>query len=635
MAMPPHLRAAPARARANEALPAVRRGLVLRCIGAIRASCELRENAAPDRYVVPAGCARTWRLSCHVRGVCYHASLRPERNSVEGKDMAKNDNDLMEKLVALCKRRGFIFQSSEIYGGINGFWDYGPLGVELKRNVKEAWWEDVVRKRDDIVGVDAAIIMNPKVWEASGHVGGFSDPMVTCKECKKHMRADQLDLCLVHSVDVVPDEDFETQMEAIESVHQMTETSKGFMLHKNSTLDDVQSALRKRIGSKRAKVLKRGEALFAADGNKSYFLERRYSIDASRWNTPDARCPYCGGELTQPRAFNLMFKTFVGAMEDSSAVAYLRPETAQGIFVNYKNVLDTSRIKLPFGIAQIGKAFRNEINPRNYTFRSREFEQMEIEFFCRPDEADKWYEYWRDERFRWYVAHGLTSSKLRLRDHEQGELAHYARACADVEYEFPFGVSELEGIANRTDFDLRQHQEFSGRDLTYFDDETKERFIPYVIEPSGGVDRTVLALLCEAYREDEAPDEKGKMQKRVVMKLHPRMAPIKVAVFPLVKKDGMPEAARKIYDDVQSAGMACFYDEKGAVGRRYRRQDEAGTPFCVTVDGQTFEDQTVTIRDRDTLAQWRVAKDDCLAELKARLRGYPKRPPSPSGTGSG
>jgi glycyl-tRNA synthetase len=331
------------------------------------------------------------------------------------------------------------------------------------------------------------------------------------------------------------------------------------------------------------------------------------------------KCPKCGGELTEPRQFNLMFKSHAGAMEDSSSVVYLRPETAQGIFANYKNVLDTQRLKLPFGIAQIGKAFRNEINPRNYTFRSREFEQMEIEFFCRESEADKWYEYWRDARFQWYVDHGLTSSKLRLRDHEPDELAHYAKACADVEYEFPFGVSELEGIANRTDFDLKAHQDASGRDMTYFDDETKERFIPHVIEPSGGVDRAALAFLCEAYCEDEAPDEKGRMQKRVVMKLHPRLAPVKVAVFPLVRKDGMPEIARRIHDDVKRSGVACFYDEKGAVGRRYRRQDEAGTPFCVTVDGQTLEDDTVTIRDRDSLAQERIAAGEVSAYVRQRI----------------
>jgi glycyl-tRNA synthetase len=315
-----------------------------------------------------------------------------------------------------------------------------------------------------------------------------------------------------------------------------------------------------------------------------------------------------------------MFKTFVGAMEDSSSVAYLRPETAQGIFCNYKNVLDTTRLRMPFGIAQIGKSFRNEINPRNYTFRSREFEQMEIEFFCHPSDADKWYEYWRDARYKWYVDLGLKSSKLHLRNHEKDELAHYARACADIEYEFPFGTSELEGVANRTDYDLTQHQKFSGKDMAYFDDQTKERYIPYVIEPSGGVDRGVLAFLCEAYTEDQAPDENGQMQTRTLMRFHPRLAPVKVAVFPLVKKEGMPEIAEKIYRDCQAAGLSSFYDEKGAVGRRYRRQDEAGTPFCVTVDGQTLTDQTVTVRDRDSLIQDRIPADKVLAYVQDRLK---------------
>jgi glycyl-tRNA synthetase len=341
------------------------------------------------------------------------------------------------------------------------------------------------------------------------------------------------------------------------------------------------------------------------------------SDQAAAGQTP--LCPTCGGVLTEARKFNMMFKTFIGAMEDSSALAYLRPETAQGIFANYKNVLDTSRVKTPFGIAQVGKSFRNEINPRNFTFRSREFEQMEIEFFCHPKDADKWYEYWRDARYNWYVNHGLKSSKLHLRNHEKEELAHYARACADVEYEFPFGTSELEGIANRTDFDLSQHQKFAGRDMTYFDDETKERYLPYVIEPSGGVDRATLAFICEAYDEDEAPDEQGKPQKRTVLRFHPRLAPMKVAVFPLVKKDGMPEKATAIWDACRKQ-FAAFYDEKGAVGRRYRRQDEAGTPFCITVDGQTAQDGTVTVRDRDTMAQSRIPGEGVVQYVRDRLK---------------
>ena len=501
--------------------------------------------------------------------------------------MADNANTLMEKLTALCKRRGFIFQSSEIYGGINGFWDYGPLGVELKRNIKAAWWEDVVRRRDDIVGLDASIIMNPKVWEASGHVGGFSDPMVDCVACKARFRADR-----AFTISAVAGET-EVISGAVEA-----ETEE---MAREAIATGASSKIRRRLQQKASELT---WTAFRAD------------------QIPDgatAQCPACGGEMTEPRQFNLMFETHVGAMQDSTSIAYLRPETAQGIFADYKNVLDSSRLKVPFGIAQIGKAFRNEINPRNYTFRSREFEQMEIEFFCHPSEADTWYQHWREARFQWYVDHGLTSSKLRLRDHADDELAHYAASCADVEYEFPFGPSELEGIANRTDYDLGKHQEYSGRDLTYFDDETKERFIPYVIEPSGGVDRAALAFLCEAYCEDEAPDEKGQMQTRTVMKFHPRFAPIKVAVFPLVKKEGMPEVARGIYEQVRDAGIACFYDEKGAVGRRYRRQDEAGTPFCVTVDGQTLEDGTVTVRDRDTLDQTRIKTDEVLAFVREKL----------------
>jgi len=501
--------------------------------------------------------------------------------------MAEQNNDLMEKLVALCKRRGFIFQSSEIYGGINGFWDYGPLGVELKRNIKDAWWTDVVRKRDDMVGLDCSIIMNPKVWEASGHLTGFSDPMVDCKACKARYRADKI------AVVSFMREITEVYTVAVEADHQSDAIAKAKA--------KASSKIRRRIDSA-------GDTIDVTVTFLDQIDEEHFGI-----------CPNCGSQLTKPRQFNLMFKSHAGAMEDSSSEVYLRPETAQGIFANYKNVLDTSRMKLPFGIAQIGKAFRNEINPRNYTFRSREFEQMEIEFFCRPDQADEWYAYWRDARFQWYVEHGLTSSKLRLRDHEAEELAHYAKACADVEYAFPFGISELEGVANRTDFDLTRHQQFSGRDMTYFDDETTQRFIPYVIEPSGGVDRAALAFLCEAYCEDQAPDEKGVMQKRTVMKLHPRLAPVKAAVFPLVKKEGMPEIARRIYADCQAAGLACFYDEKGAVGRRYRRQDEAGTPFCVTVDGQTLVDQTVTVRDRDTLTQDRLAADQVVRYVTERI----------------
>ncbi|MGB3087532.1 MAG: glycine--tRNA ligase [Phycisphaerae bacterium] len=525
-----------------------------------------------------------------------------------------NDQDRMERIVSLAKRRGFIFPSSEIYGGLNGFWDYGPLGVELKRNIKEAWWQDLVRsppngpdgKPIQMVGLDAAIIMNPKVWEASGHTTGFTDPMVDCKACKARFRADQV-TCLLYGVKWtdghMPEGDF-------------------FVFSALGTKEDVERKHRKKID----KILRGHRSDWPPYGDLATLASPIH--DKVYVRIP---CPECGqaGHLGRPRSFNMMFKTHTGAMEDSASLTYLRPETAQGIFANYKNVLDTTRLKLPFGIAQIGKAFRNEINPRNYTFRSREFEMMEIEFFCRQSEADKWYEYWRDARFQWYVGLGLKGERLRLRDHKPDELAHYAKACADIEYSFPFsrpdyekgetvGFDELEGIANRTDFDLTRHQEASGRDMTYFDDETKERFIPYVIEPSGGVDRAALAFLAEAYDEDEAPDEKGKMRKRTVLRFHPRLAPIKVAVFPLVRKDGMPEKARAIWAACREH-IATFYDEKGAVGRRYRRQDEAGTPFCVTVDGQTNEDGTVTIRDRDTMKQERIAAEAVLSYVRDHL----------------
>ncbi|MCY2926975.1 MAG: glycine--tRNA ligase [Planctomycetota bacterium] len=589
--------------------------------------------------------------------------------------MPDNANELMEKLTALCKRRGFIFPSSEIYGGIGGFWDYGPLGVELKRNIKDAWWNDVVRRRDDMVGLDCSIIMNPKVWEASGHIGGFSDPMMTCKSCKKLFRADHLYMVpwvKAEAIQQLSPEYAEADQELEERLLQIQQGNMSDM-ERGKARTEAQRLARYRkdvavyrlvpfwkfvVASTEQEALqsaqlsnKEAKAFHGDAKQLPPKLIGEYMASEVEMRVPVC-CPNCGeaDSLTPPRQFNLMFKSHAGAMEDSASVVYLRPETAQGIFCNYKNVLDTQRIKVPFGIAQVGKSFRNEINPRNFTFRSREFEQMEIEFFCRPSEADTWYEYWRNERYQWYIRHGLRSSRLRLRDHQKDELAHYARACADVEYEFPFGISELEGIANRTDYDLTQHQKFSGKDLTYFDDEAWEadkdkfnpdkfggdvkaakeaadaakkglpyRFIPYVIEPSGGCDRAALAFLCEAYCEDEAPDENGKMQTRVVMKLHPRLAPIKAAVFPLVKKEGMPEIATKIYKELQNSGITAFYDEKGAVGRRYRRQDEAGTPFCITVDGQTLQDSTVTIRDRDSLVQERIGVSQVLDYVRQRV----------------
>lgn len=511
----------------------------------------------------------------------------------------------MDKIVALCKRKGFIFQNSEIYGGQNGFWDYGPLGVELKRNVREAWWRDMVTLHDPLdapagapapfqmVGVETSIIMHPQVWKASGHYDLFVDKMVDCRECKGRFRQDHM-----------------------ASIPCPNKPSKMAGEH-----------------------------------------------DAC--------------QLTEPRDFNLMFKTIIGALGTEEDAAFLRPETAQGMFTNFKNIVDSSRVKVPFGVAQVGKSFRNEITPRNFTFRSREFEQMEMEFFCPPDQSREWYEYWRDRRYNWYVNLGIESDNLILRDHESDELSHYSVGTADVEYQFPFlpegEYGELEGVAHRGDFDLRSHMEGklvkdengclvvekdengqprhrgSGRDLTYFDDTAFERdkeslgvksfkayceqrsgendpgapyrYIPHVIEPAAGADRATLAFLCEAYFEDEQPDEKGKLQSRTVMRFHPRLAPVKVAVLPLIKKGGMPEKAKELFHNLKTAGIVCQYDEQSAIGRRYRRQDEIGTPWCVTIDGQTVdEDNTVTLRDRDTLEQVRLPTDEVVDEVSRRLR---------------
>jgi glycyl-tRNA synthetase len=577
------------------------------------------------------------------------------------------DTAFMDKLTALCKRRGFIYQSSEIYGGIGGFWDYGPLGVELKRNIKDLWWHDMVTNPPtgpdghevEMVGVDCSIIMNPKVWEASGHATGFADPMVDCRECRARFRADKLFvLSWIHvqkfldwakSIDQPATEHV---LSAVRDSQTWTEVGRAMREAERLVAHELASAPKPyikavladspdeafKVGALSPREAKQLGFPSPADAKPypQYYAKR----DALNWQQPP--CPSCNktGGLTEPRAFNLMFETFVGALQDATSKAYLRPETAQGIFVNYKNVLDTTRVKVPFGIAQVGKSFRNEINPRNYTFRSREFEQMEIEFFCHEPESMKWYEFWRKVRFDWYVNLGLKSEKLRLRDQGAEELAHYSKACADIEYLFPFSDEhqELEGVAHRGNFDLTQHAKFSGKDLTYFDDEAWQRdqsqfppeqqkeaknkppyrFLPTVIEPSAGADRAALAFLCEAYCEDQAPDEKGVMQTRVVMKFHPKLAPIKVAVFPLVKKEGMPDIAEAIYKDAKKH-MTAFYDDKGAVGRRYRRQDEAGTPFCITVDGDTLKDGTVTIRDRDTLAQIRVHKDQVVGWLRDKL----------------
>jgi len=523
----------------------------------------------------------------------------------------------MEKLVALCKRRGFIFQDSEIYGGINGFWDYGPLGVELKRNLKEAWWKDMVHAREDMVGLESTIIMHPQVWKASGHFDLFCDKMQTCRQCKKLFRADQVESETQESEWYRQLRDLWVPGDAppVNALRRWAER-KGARLAPGLALvretDAVIAALSRVTSESRDPAEQRlfSNLVFGADG-------QRFLSDV---------CPNCGGDLTEPRDFNLMFESYTGALRNEDNKVFLRPETAQGIFVNFKNVVDTTRIRLPFGIAQIGKSFRNEITPRNYTFRSREFEQMEIEFFCHPDESPKWYEYWRDERLRWWVSLGLGTENLRLRDHDKEELSHYSCGTADIEYAFPFlpagEYGELEGVAHRGDFDLKAHMEGnekhkgSGKDLTYFDDsiadKDKRRFVPHVIEPSAGADRGMLALLCEAYRLDESRPSPE------LMCFHPRMAPIKAAVFPLVNKDGMPERAHRIYEQVRRHWPA-RYDAKQSIGRRYARMDEAGTPFCFTIDGQTLEDGTVTARDRDTGHQIRIGEDRVVEYLREHL----------------
>ena len=446
----------------------------------------------------------------------------------------------MDKMMSLSKRRGFMFQSSEIYGGLASTWDYGPLGVELKRNVKEAWWRSVITERDDMVGLDAAILMHPQVWVASGHVENFSDPLVECKECNTRHRQD-------HLLD-----------------------ESGF----EDVLGDREAALEK------------------------------------------LRCPNCGGELGEPRRFNLMFKTFMGPVEDTANEVFLRPETAQGIFVNFRNVLDTTRKKLPFGIGQIGKSFRNEITPGNFTFRTREFEQMELEFFVKPGDDDEWLDKCVDARFKWYIDLGIRKENLRLRRHGDDELAHYAKACIDIEYRFPWGWGELEGIANRGDFDLRRHQEASGQDLTYFDESAEgddRRYLPYVIEPSGGVDRATLAFWLDAY--DEEPDGDN---VRVVSHIHRDLAPVTVAALPLSRNEKLLPTARRVYDILRKH-FTTQYDDSQAIGRRYRRQDEIGTPYCVTIDFDTIDDNQVTIRDRDTMHQARVPVSELVETLKDKL----------------
>lgn len=451
----------------------------------------------------------------------------------------------MEQIVSLAKRRGFIFPSSEIYGGIGGFWDWGPVGVELKNNIKKAWWQNIVQRHGNIVGLDASIIMNPKVWEASGHTTRFADPMVDCKKCKRRYRADHL----------------------------------------------VES-------------LKKGEEGVATSAD----------IEKLKKALKNVKCPECGGELTEPRRFNLMFKTYVGPVEDTSGLAYLRPETCQGIFVNFDTIRQSMRLKVPFGIAQVGKTFRNEITPGNFVFRSREFEQVELEFFVNPKEDEKWHKFWLNERLNWFVNLGIKKENLRFRGHRKDELAHYAKKAVDIEYKFPFGWDELEGIANRTDFDLKEHSKFSGKDLSYFDDETGKRYIPYVIEPSLGVERAALTFILDAYDEDEAPTAEGKKEKRVVLRFHKDIAPYQVAVLPLSNHKDLVPVATKVWEDLRDT-FRTQYDETQSIGKRYRRQDEIGTPYCITVDFETIKDKAVTIRDRDTMKQERIK----ISELKQIL----------------
>ncbi len=429
--------------------------------------------------------------------------------------------DLVDRIVNLSKRRGFIFPSAEIYGGFRSTYDYGPLGVLMLRNVKDAWWRSMVQLRDDVVGIDAAILSSPRIWEASGHLANFTDPLVDCRNCHERWRADKI----------------------------------------------------------------------------------------------DGTCPNCGsGDLTEPRAFNLMFKTYAGPVEEDATVAYLRPETAQGMFVNFLNVLTTTRKKPPFGIAQVGKSFRNEITPQNFVFRTREFEQMEMEYFVPPDEADQWFHYWLDERMRWYLDLGIPADKLRLRHHDPDELSHYSTATADVEFLFPWGWDELEGIANRTDYDLKAHAAYSGERLEYFDQSTGERYVPYVIEPAAGATRTMMAFLLAAYDEDEVGGE-----RRTVLHLDPRLAPYQVAVLPLSKKDDLMPLSRQVLGLLQPVAV-CDFDTTQSIGRRYRRQDEVGTPYCVTVDFDSLEDRSVTVRDRDTTEQVRVPIDGVAEEIARRLR---------------
>jgi len=463
------------------------------------------------------------------------------------KNTKDQKTNMMDKIVSLCKRRGFIYQSSEIYGGFASCYDYGPLGVELKNNIKREWWKAMVQQRNDVVGLDASILMHPKVWEASGHVEAFSDPLVDCKGCKKRFRADHL-----------------LEAKGLEP---------GYLKERPETFNEI-------------------------------------------------KCPECGGDLTQPRSFNLLMKTYIGPIEDQSAVAYLRGETCQGIYVNFENVKDSMRLKLPFGIAQIGKAFRNEITPGNFTFRMREFEQMEMQYFVNPKEAKKWYEYWKPLRMKWYEDLGIKKENLRFRQHDKDELAHYAKEAWDIEYNFPFGgFDELAGIHNRGDWDLSRHSQYSGKDLSYFDETTKEKYIPWIVETSDGADRAVLAFLIDAYEEvagGRTTTTESTKEVELVLRLDKRIAPIKIAILPLSKKPELEKVAKEIQNNLWGKYMT-MYDVTGSIGKRYRRQDEIGTPYCLTVDFESLEDKKVTVRDRDTMQQERIAIEDLAKYFQEKL----------------
>jgi len=568
----------------------------------------------------------------------------------------------MDEIVALCRRRGFIFQSSEIYGGINGFWDYGPLGTELKRNLKNAWWQDIVQneligpdgKAVDIVGLDTTIIMNPKVWEASGHVGGFNDPMVDDKETKQRFRADHLiglffiddrsESNITDGLISLAESGSSRYLgepvacivanSPIDAAMQFMQTPKG--VHFETSLRLIGKSYDQPTSSSHNSVTL---PIIFKDGSRrnTLFVRLDKYLAESAIHVPS---PVTGnrGTLTPPRQFNLMFQTHTGAIQSEESKTYLRPETAQGIFCNFWNVVDTSRVKMPFGIAQQGKAFRNEVTPRNFTFRSREFEQMEIEFFIHPDTANEWYAFWRDYRYAWWQSIGLKGENLQLREHDKDELAHYAKTGAgtsDIEYRFPFtapGFGELEGVAHRADFDLKAHATACGKGdkLMYFDQDLqvklqnegvpkeeiqkRARYFPHVIEPSAGADRGTLALICEAFTPDTT------RPSGVYMKFHPRIAPIKAAIFPLVNKDGMPEVAEKLYRELRRK-WAVQFDEKQSIGKRYARMDEAGTPFCFTIDNDTLTNQTVTVRHRDTQQQETIGIDKVEAFLAEKMRG--------------